>query len=509
MPPTNERAVNKWLVTVSVMTGTLMSAINTSSVNVALPYIQGTIGASTTEITWVVASYLLANVIIMPVVALLGLRFGRKKFYFACSFLFTVGSIACGFADSLSTLIIFRILQGLGGGALVPLAQAIMRETFPPHQHGTAMGIYGLGVVLGPALGPSIGGYITDTYSWHWVFFANVPFGILNMFLVALFIFDPSYFQKRKVHIDYWGLVLLVVGLGALQIMLQKGEEENWFESALIQRLAITSFVGITLFIIWELIAKSPAVNLRILKNINLSVGTFIGGILGVGLYGSLFLLPRLLQQLLGYPAFNSGVALIPRAIAMAIAMPLAGLLYNRLKVKLIAFGLILSIISFFQLSHLNLSVDYWAIFLPQFLQGLGFGFIFVPLSTTAFITIEKPLLTAATGLYNVVRQVAGSVGTAIAATGISAGMNHYRAMIVEHVNVYNNITSDRLTLFQDVLHQRGSSSFTAEAQAYKLLERTVNTQSSMLAYNRVFFVILCLFLVSLFLLVLFRKQKS
>jgi DHA2 family multidrug resistance protein len=343
----------------------------------------------------------------------------------------------------------------------------------------------------------------------HWVFFANVPFGILNMLLVALFIFDPSYFQKRKVHIDYWGLVLLVVGLGALQIMLQKGEEENWFESALIQRLAITSFVGITLFIIWELIAKSPAVNLRILKNINLSVGTFIGGILGVGLYGSLFLLPRLLQQLLGYPAFNSGVALIPRAIAMAIAMPLAGLLYNRLKVKLIAFGLILSIISFFQLSHLNLSVDYWAIFLPQFLQGLGFGFIFVPLSTTAFITIEKPLLTAATGLYNVVRQVAGSVGTAIAATGISAGMNHYRAMIVEHVNVYNNITSDRLTLFQDVLHQRGSSSFTAEAQAYKLLERTVNTQSSMLAYNRVFFVILCLFLVSLFLLVLFRKQKS
>lgn len=511
MPEESERYVNKWVIAVTVLTGTLMSAINTSSVNVALPYIQGTIAASTTEITWVVASYLLANVIVMPIVALLSQRFGRKRFYMFSSFTFTVASIGCGFCDSLSSIIIMRIIQGLGGGVLVPLAQSIMRETFPPEQHGTAMGIYGLGVVLGPALGPTLGGYITDTYSWRWVFFMNVPMGLLNMLLVNKFIFDPIYFRKSKVTIDYLGLSFMMVGLGALQIMLEKGAEENWFESTFIQRLAIVSIIGLILFVIIEFKVKNPAVNLKILRNTNLAVGTFFSGIIGVGLYGSLFVLPRFLQELMGYDAFKSGVALLPRAAAMFIAMPLAGLLYNRFRVKLIFFGMVITSISFYMLSNLNLSIDFWAIFLPQFIQGLGYGFIFVPLSTTALITIEKHLLTSATGLYNVVRQVAGSIGTAIAATVVSdeTGRNFYRVQIVHNLHTNNYLLWDWLDKAYDALHNNGSSAYEADERSYKLLWDMVNEQANMLAYNKIFYIMLLLFIISMPCLLLFRRSKQ
>jgi DHA2 family multidrug resistance protein len=511
MQEDNEINVNKWLVALSVLTGTLMSAINTSSVNVALPYIQGTIAASTTETTWIVASYLLANVIVMPIVALLCQKFGRKNFYQFSSLIFSISSIACGFCDSLVSLIIWRILQGLGGGVLVPLAQSIMRETFPPEQHGTAMGIYGLGVVLGPALGPTLGGYITDAYSWRWVFFMNVPIGILNILLVHFFIFDPPYFKKSKVKIDYLGLSFMVIGLGALQIMLEKGAEENWFESTFIQRLAITAIIGLIIFVIIELKVKNPSVNLRILKNVNLAVGTFFSGIIGVGLYGSLFVLPRFLQELMGYDAFKSGVALLPRAMAMFITMPIAGFMYNRFRTKLIFVGMIITSISFFMLSHLNLSIDFRAIFLPQFLQGIGYGLIFVPLSTTALITIEKHLLTSATGLYNVVRQVAGSIGTAIAATVISdeTGRNFYRVQIVHNLNINNYLLWDWLDNAFDALYHNGSSAYLSSQRAYKLLWDMVNEQSSMLAYNKIFYIMLMLFLISLPCLLLFRKSKK
>ena len=503
------RATNKWIVALSVMTGTIMAALNTSSVNVALPYMQGSLGASTTEITWVVASYMLANVIIMPIIAMISSRFGRKNFYQFAAFLFLISSIACGFAENLTTLIIFRTLQGIGGGALIPMAQAIMRETFPPKEQAAAMGIYGLGVILGPALGPTVGGWVTDNYSWHWVFFINIPVGIINMVMVYLFIHDPSYLERIKSKIDFPGLAFMVVGLGALQILLQKGEEKNWFGSSFIVSLSIIAAVGILLFIIRELTTENPAVNLKILKNINLSIGTFIGGILGLGLYGSLFILPKFLQQILGYPAFDSGLAMVPRVLSMAISMPLAGRLYNKFGPKiLIGSGLFITCISFWQLSTLNLNADYWSIFWPQFFQGIGFGMIFVPLSTTALITVEKKLMTSAVGLYNVVRQIAGSIGTAIVATGISSGTTFYRSIIVKNISVYNDATNNYLDTTNNALMSGGSDSYNAGLQSFRLLGRVVTEQASMLAYNRVFFMITVLFVVSIPLVFLFRENK-
>jgi DHA2 family multidrug resistance protein len=505
----NVKNVNKWLVTVSLMTGTLMSSIDTSIVDVALPHIQGATSASTTEITWVIASYMLANVIVMPLVALLSKRFGRKNFYQFAVILFTLTSIGCGLSDSLLELTIYRIFQGIGGGAIIPLSQAIMRETFPPRDQGRAMGIFGLGVIMGPAIGPALGGWLIDTYSWHWIFFINLPIGIINTLLVSRFIFDPPYLERSKVKIDYFGLIFLSVGLGTLQIMLQKGSDENWFESSFIKKLCVVAIVGIILFIIQELRTKEPAVNLKILKNVNLAVGTFFGGILGMGLFSSIFVTPMFLQTRLGYPALNSGLVIVPRAIAMCIAMPIAGRLYNRFGTKLIFVGIILSIISFLQFSKLNLYIDYWAIFVPQFLQGLGFGLIFVPLSTTSLISINKTQMTSATGIYNVIRTVAGSIGTAIASTGISsAGMNYFRGLIVHNINSYNIATNNSIDSFKYLLHAQGSSMYLAGKQAYKILEKTLNDQAYMLAYNRVYAAIALLFILSIPLLLLFRKNK-
>ena len=503
------KSVNKWLITVSLMTGTLMSSIDTSIVDVALPYIQGAVAASTTEITWVIASYMLANVIVMPLVSLLSRRFGRKNFYQFSVVLFTITSIGCGLSNTLSELTFWRIFQGFGGGAIIPLSQAIMRETFPPQEQGRAMGIFGLGVIMGPAIGPTLGGWLIDNYSWHWIFFINLPIGIINTMLVSKFIFDPPYLKRERVKIDYFGLLFLSVGLGALQIMLQKGADENWFESGLIKRLCFVAVVGLILFIIQEFKTKEPAVNLRILKNVNLSVGTFFGGILGMGLFSSIFVTPMFLQTRLDYPALNSGLAIVPRAIAMVIAMPIAGRLYNRFGTKLIFIGMIISIISFLQFSLLNLYVDYWAIFIPQFLQGIGFGLIFVPLSTNSLITINKSQMTAATGIYNVVRTVAGSVGTAIASTGISsAGMNYFRELLVHNINPYSIRYTNYLELIGQNLHAHGSSIYLAGVQAYKVLENTINDQAYMLAYNRVYAGIALLFILSLPLLLLFRKNK-
>jgi DHA2 family multidrug resistance protein len=505
----NPKEVNKWLITVSLMTGTLMSSIDTSIVDVALPYIQGATSASTTEITWVIASYMLANVIVMPLVALLSKRFGRKNFYQFSVILFTLTSIGCGLSDSLLKLTIYRIFQGIGGGAIIPLSQAIMRETFPPREQGRAMGIFGLGVIMGPAIGPTLGGWLIDTYSWHWIFFINLPIGIINTLLVSKFIFDPPYLVRSKVKIDYFGLIFLSVGLGSLQIMLEKGSDENWFESAFIKKLCAIAIVGIILFIIQELRTKEPAVNLRILKNVNLAVGTFIGGILGMGLFSSIFVTPMFLQTRLGYPALQSGLAIVPRAVAMCLAMPLAGRLYNTFKTKLIFVGVIISIISFLQFSLLNLYVDYWAIFIPQFLQGIGFGLIFVPLSTTALISIDKTQMSSATGMYNVIRTVAGSVGTAIASTGISsAGMNYFRQLIAHNINIYHDATVNSIINFRQTLHVQGSSMYMAGKQAYKLLDKTLNDQAYMLAYNRVYAGIALLFILALPILFLFRKNK-
>lgn len=502
---------HKWIIAGSVMLGTIMAVLDSSIVNVALPSISGTMGATIEQITWVVTGYILANVIIMPLVALLSGRFGRKNFYMVNVVLFTVASMACGLARTLPTMVFFRAIQGIGGGVLLTVSQAILRETFPAEEQGTAMGIFGLGVVLAPAFGPTLGGWLTDQYSWPWIFYINVPIGVINLILVSRFVEDPPYLVRRKGDIDWLGLGLMVVGLGSLQLMLESGARNDWFQSGYVIRLAIISVVGLTAFVWRELTTPHPAVDLRILKNISFSSATALGGVLGVALMGSLFLLPLFLQNLLGYTAVKSGIALMPRSLAMAVIMPIGGRFYNKLGPRLlVGVGLLVSCFSFWQLSHLTTQVGFWDIFWPQVWQGVGFSLIFVALSTAALATIPRPDVTAATGLYNVSRQVFGSVGIAVAATQLTSGVTRYHAMLAERAGTANAAAVSWLQSMTGALMARtGVDIATARQQALRLMDIIVTRQATVLSYNRVFVLVSFLFIFALPLVFLLKRGHA
>ncbi|HEX9107097.1 MAG TPA: DHA2 family efflux MFS transporter permease subunit, partial [Longimicrobiales bacterium] len=503
-------APNKWLVAGTVLTGTIMAVLDSSIVNVALPDMAGTLGATIGEITWVVSGYILATVIIMPIIALLSSRFGRKRFYQANVILFTVASMACGLSHSLPEMVFFRILQGVGGGVLITVAQAILRETFPPEEQGVAMGLYGLGTVLAPAIGPTLGGWLTDTYSWPWVFFINVPIGVVNTILVSRYIEDPPYLVREKGSIDWTGLGLMAVGLGALQLMLEQGQDNDWFNSTYITVLGAAALLGLVFFVWRELTTERPAVDLRILKNLSLASGTALGGVLGMGLMGSLFLLPIFLQNLLGFTATESGLALMPRSLAMAVIMPLGGRVYNRVGPRiLVGIGLVVSAISFWQLSHLTTTTGVWNILMPQVWQGVGFGMIFVALSTAALSTIERPKITAATGLYNVVRQVCGSIGIALAATELTRGTARYHDALAEHVTGFDATSAAFMARAQAAMQAAGADAGTAYQRALALLNGSVLRQAAVLAYNHVFELVTLLFVLAVPLVFLLAKPGA
>src|SRR5882762_4738952 len=443
-----------------------MAVLDSSIVNVALPDISGTLGVTIEEITWVVTAYILAQVIVMPITGLLSARFGRKRFYTASVILFTASSMACGSAHGLGSMVLFRVLQGFGGGVLLTVSQAILRESFPPEEQGLAMGLYGLGAVLAPAFGPTLGGWLTDQYSWPWIFYINVPVGVVNLILVSRFIEYPSYLVREKVYIDWPGLGLLV----------------------------------------WrELTTDRPAVNLRILSNISFASATALGGVLGLGLTASLFLLPVFLQNLLGFNAMQSGFTLMPRSLAMAVLMPVAGRFYNRLGPRiLVGSGLLIAGAAFYSMSKLTTSVGYWDLFWPQLWQGVGFSLIFVALSTAALSTIARPNMTAATGLYNVVRQVMGSVGIAIAATTLTTTTARYHAILSEDAgaSVAGHQWLDALT---KGMMAKGADAFTAAAQAMRVLDGLITRQAAVLAYNHVFVLVSSLFFIGFPLVFLLR----
>jgi DHA2 family multidrug resistance protein len=422
--------------------------------------------------------------------------------------MFTVASMACGFAGNLAVMVAFRAVQGIGGGVLMTVSQAILRETFPPEEQGTAMGIFGLGVVLAPAFGPTLGGWLTDHYSWPWIFFINVPIGVVNLLMVSRFVDDPPYLVRRKGNIDWTGLALMIVGLGSLQLMLESGERNDWFESAFVVRLLIVGVVGLAAFVWRELTTEHPAVDLRILRNASFSSATALGGVLGMGLMGSLFLLPVFLQNLLGYPALKSGIALMPRSLAMAVIMPIGGRFYNRLGPRiLVGSGLMVSGFSFWQLSHLTTAVGFWDIFWPQVWQGVGFSLIFVALSTAALATIPKPEITAATGLYNVCRNIFGSIGIAISASQLTAGMQRYHSMLSERASIANPAAVSWLSNATAAMMARtGADLQTAKAMALRLLDVTISRQAAVLSYNRVFVLVFILFVLALPLVLLLKR---
>ena len=506
---TSANAPHKWVIAGTVLTGTFMAVLDASIVNVALPHMSGTLGATLEEITWVATGYLLANVLIMPIIALLSARFGRKRFYMASVLAFTLASMACGLARSLPAMVTFRAIQGLGGGALITVAQAVLRETFPVEEQGLAMGIYGVGVVVAPALGPTLGGWLTDQYSWPWIFYVNVPIGILNLLLVQRFIHDPPYLVRERGRIDWTGVGLMAVGLGSLQLMLEKGETKDWFQSPLIVWLAVLAVAGLGLFIWRELTAKRPAVDLRILKNVPYASGTILGGVLGMGMFGTLFLLPVFMQTLLGFTALASGVAMLPRSIASAVVGPIAGWFYNRVGPRfLVILGMALNAVGFWQFAHLTGQVGAWDLFWPQVWQGAGMGMLFMAIATAALASIPKPRMTAATGLYNVVRQVAGSIGIAVAATQVTYGTHRYHDLLSEHVTMYAQGTRQMLQRLTAAMIQAGADPVSAARKALAVLNLRVTRQATVLAYNHIFELTAVLFVVGLPLALLLASRR-
>ncbi|MGH7623190.1 MAG: DHA2 family efflux MFS transporter permease subunit, partial [Gemmatimonadaceae bacterium] len=450
--------------------------------------------------------YILAQVIVMPITGLLAARFGRKRFYMASVILFTGASMACGLARSLGVMVAFRVVHGFGGGVLLTVSQAILRESFPTEEQGIAMGLYGLGAVLAPAFGPTLGGWITDQYSWPWIFYVNVPIGIVNLMLVARFIDDPSYLVREKGYIDWPGLAFLVVGLGALQLMLEEGQTNDWFQSAYIVRLAVVGVIGLVAFVWRELVADKPAVNLRILRNMSFSSATALGGVLGLALNGSLFLLPVFLQNLLGFNAMQSGVTLMPRSLAMAVLMPIGGRFYNRLGPRvLVGSGLLIAGYGFYTMSKLTTDIGFWELCWPQVWQGVGFSLIFVALSTAALSTIPRPRMTAATGLYNVVRQVMGSVGIALAATVLTSSTVRYHAILSEDAGASGH-GRQMLDAIAGGMMAKGADAFTAKQQAMRVLDGIIGRQAAVLAYNHVFVLVSLLFFIGFPLVFLLRR---
>lgn len=501
--------VHKWVVAGTVLTGTIMAVLDASIVNVALPSMTGTFGASVEEITWVVTGYILAQVIMMPVTAFLSARFGRRNFYLFSLALFTLASMFCGVARTLPVMVVFRILQGAASGVLTIVSQAILRESFPPEEQAMAMGMYGLGVVVAPAVGPTLGGWITDRFTWPWVFYVNVPIGLLSFTLVSRFIHDPPYLVRRRGKMDLTGVAFLAVGLGALQLLLEQGQRNDWFASRYITALGIVAVTGLVLFVWQELRSPEPAVNLRLLKNVSFTSATALGAVLGAGLFGTLFLLPMFLQRLLGYTALLSGAALVPRSLAMAAIMPLGGRVYNRLGPRvLVGSGFLVSAYSFWELSHLTITTGFWDIFWPQLWQGVGFALIFLALSTAALAEIPRPDMTQAAGLYNVVRQVFGSVGIAVYASILTHATTKYHAILAEGTTPFHEPTRQFLHGATARMMQNGADPEAARLMALKVLDLRVLQQSAVLAYNHVFGIAAILFMVSTP-LVLFLRNPS
>jgi MFS transporter, DHA2 family, multidrug resistance protein len=505
-----EKAVNKWLITITVMLPAIMEIVDTSVANVALPHMQGSLNAGTDEITWVLTSYLVSNAVVLPMTGWLARMFGRKKFLITCIILFTLASFLCGAAPSLGTLIFFRVLQGAAGGALIPMSQAIMMETFPPHEQGMAMAIFGVGAMFGPIIGPALGGWITDNMSWRWIFYINIPIGVIAVIMASFFLFDPSYIKRAKATIDYWGLGLLVVGLGALQIVLDKGQQEDWFNSPFIIAFAAVAGISLLSLLYVELTHPHPIVNLRLFKNISFSAGNLIMFAVGFCLYSSIMLIPLFLQTLMGYNATMAGMVLAPGGVATLVCMPFVGHFIQRYDGrKVVLLGLIIGAVSMFIMQRFSMDAAYRDFVWPRIVLGVGLAMTFVPLTTVTLSTIAKEEMGNATGIYSLLRNIGGSVGIAISATLLQRYSQFYQTTLVANVNPYNPVVQSRIGMLKGAMVARGTDPVTAEKTALGIIYGSIRQQSYMLSYNRIFFIVGVAFLVIIPLLLLLKRPQN
>lgn len=431
--------VNKWIVALAVVLPTLLEVIDTSVVNVSLDHIRGSLSAGIDEATWAITAYLVSNAIIIPMTGWLSSIFGRKRYLSFSVILFTVSSFLCGSARSLPQLVFFRVVQGIGGGALQPLSQAILFEAFPPSEYGMAMALFGIGVMFGPIVGPVLGGWITDNWSWHWVFYINIPLGIISLLMITLFIHDPEYIKKVRNKIDYWGVALIVVGIGCLQVILDKGQREDWFSSGLIIRLAVISAIALILFVIVELKNKEPVLHLRVFKDISFAIANSIMFTAFFVLFGTIVLLPIFCQGMMGYNSFLSGLVLAPGGLATLCTMPIAGRLVDKINPKAILFtGLSILAYSTFMMTQFNFYIDFNSIAWSRTIMGFGMGLVFIPLTTMAFTTIKKEEMGNATSIFNLTRNIAGSFGVAFMTTVLTRRAQFHQARLVEKLNPFD-----------------------------------------------------------------------
>lgn len=507
-----EVGFKKWIITITVIIASLLELIDTTIVNVSIPQIQGNLGATLEDVAWVVTGYAVANVIILPMSGWLGSRFGRKQYFITSIIVFTIASFLCGNSTGLNELILFRILQGLAGGGLISTSQAILVETWPREQIGTATALFGLGAVVGPTVGPTIGGFITDHFTWRWIFYVNIPVGTLAAFCAYTFIRETPKEAKGR-PIDWWGIALLAVSVGSLQTILEKGESEDWFAKTYILVLTVAAILGVLLFIWRELSIDHPIVNFSIMRHRSFAVGMFTSFVLGFGLYGSVFVFPVFCQNLLGFSAQQTGELLFPGGLCTIVMMPFIGKMLNRgIPAQFMAtIGMFLFFVFTTMLSNSTLESGQSDVLVPLLIRGVGMALLFVPLTTLAIADLKGPELGQGTGLNNMMRQLGGSFGIAVLTTIIHIRSAKHRSDLLSNINPYNSAFTIRLNMLQHAFMAKGKSALDALQMAYMAIEGAVTRQSLLLTYDDAYWIsgLVMLFSIPLLYLQPFKKAAK
>jgi DHA2 family multidrug resistance protein len=505
-------AVNPWIIALAVTLATFMEVLDTSIANVALPHIAGSLSAGQDESTWVLTSYLVSNAIVLPLSGWLSSIIGRKNFYMGCVALFTISSFLCGLAPNLATLIICRILQGAGGGGLQPSEQAILADTFPPAKRGMAFAVYGMAVVTAPAIGPTLGGWITDNFTWRWIFFINIPVGILSILLTSRLIQDPPYFKRRKLnetHIDYVGLGFVALGLGALQIVLDKGQRDDWFESNFIVTLAIIAASALIFLVVWEWRNKDPIIDLHLFRDRTFGVSNLLMFMLGFALLGSTLLLPLFMQTLLGYTAEQAGLALMPGGFTIIILLPLVGFLLSRYTPRwLLLLGLIILAFSLFHMTGFDLQIDFREATTARMIQAAGMAFLFVPINTAAYAFLPRDKNNAASGLMNLARNIGGSVGISVVTTLLDRRSQVHLNYLSANLNAGNSALQSRMKALGLMVQSHGGGPPGTSSVPMAMIQGVVQRQATMLAYVDCFFLLGCAILAMVPIVFLVKKSK-
>ncbi len=506
---TSDRYRYRYLIAITVSLASVLELLDTSIVNVAIPHMMGNLGATLDQIAWVSTGYIVANVIVLPITGWLSAFFGRRRYFAGSIALFTIASFLCGNAGSLEALVFWRIVQGLGGGALLSTSQAILYEEFPREEYGTAMAIFGVGVMVGPTLGPTVGGYITDAYGWPWIFYINIPFGMLALALTLSFIQDSRH-QVKAERVDYPGLLLLAAGVGALQMMLERGERLDWLASSEVRLLAAISVISLITFVWHELRTPHPVVDLSILKSRQLAVGVVFGMVLGVCLYATVFVLPVYLQNVQHFTANQTGLVILPGALASAFTMAFMGRLQGKFDGRLsIIAGVALFALSMWKHAHFTTQSGMPDFFWPLVFRGVGLGLIFVPLTNLALADLPMSRIPNGTGLFNLMRQLGGSVGIALSATLLQRFTAIHKADLAANVTVYAAATQERLAAITNALIARGDAPALASTKAIGVLNGIVTQQALMLSFEQLFLLFGSAFVLSLPLLLLMHKSKG